>query len=344
MIEEEGLLVMRRHTSIIALLITLGILCGALQRAQTAQISTEASSHLTEIISVLQREWLHRDNMNWDSLRQRVFAKAGAAQTIPETYDAIRLLLTLLGDKHSYYVTASGENIFNPQSPTQSTGECTPAPLVTPPISAGVGYVRIQITPATPPAAIQQALREGDGTATIGWIVDLRNSRGGNMWPALAGIGSLLGEGTAGFFVDAADHPTPWGYTDGAARLDKPGQRPSAFVEAPYKLSVPNPRVAVLTDIGVASSGEAIAVAFRGRPNTRSFGTPTCGLSTAVNQFPLTRAEQSLSSSQSARIAVVTDVLADRTMKKYGGVIEPDELVSDPIEVVPRAIAWLRRP
>jgi hypothetical protein len=31
-------------------------------------------------------------------------------------------------------------------------------------------------------------------------------------------------------------------------------------------------------------------------------------------------------------------------MKKYGGVIEPDELVSDPIEVVARAIAWLRRP
>jgi len=34
----------------------------------------------------------------------------------------------------------------------------------------------------------------------------------------------------------------------------------------------------------------------------------------------------------------------DRTMKKYGGVIEPDELVSNAIEVVPRALAWLRRP
>src|SRR2546428_1523838 len=241
--------------------------CGTLQGAQTAQISTEASSHLTEIISVLQREWLHRDNMDWDSLRRRVFTKAGAAQTIPETYDAIRLLLTLLGDKHSYYVTASGENIFNPQSPTQSTGECTPAPLVTPPIPAGVGYVRIQITPATPPGEIQEVLRKGDVTGTIGWVVDLRNSRGGNTWPALAGIGSLLGDGTAGFFVDAANHPTPWGYANGAAWLEKPEQD-LAFLEAPYKLSVPNARVAVLTDIGVASSGEAIVVAFRGRPNT----------------------------------------------------------------------------
>jgi C-terminal processing protease CtpA/Prc len=101
-----------------------------------------------------------------------------------------------------------------------STDECTPAPLVTPPLPAGVGYVRIQITPATPVAAIQEALRKGDGAGTISWIVDLRNSRGGNTWPALAGIGSLLGDGTAGFFVDAANRATPWGYTKGEAWLD----------------------------------------------------------------------------------------------------------------------------
>jgi carboxyl-terminal processing protease len=306
--------------------------------AQTARISTEASAHLTDIISVLQREWLHRDTMDWDTFRQRVVQKAGAAQAIPETYDAIRLALTLLGDKHSYYVTASGEYIYNPQSPTQSTGECMPAPLVTPPLPDGVSYVRIQITPATPPPAIQEALRKGDGTGTIGWIVDLRNSRGGNTWPALAGIGSLLGEGTAGFFVDAADHATAWGYTNGEAWLDmgeKTGHQTTALVDRPYRFVVSNPRVAVLTDIGVASSGEAIAIAFRGRPNTRSFGTPTCGLSTAVSQLPL---------ANGGRIGVVTSVMADRTMKKYGGAVHPDELVTEPAEVVPRAMAWLRGP
>jgi hypothetical protein len=93
--------------------------------------------------------------------------------------------------------------------------------------------------------------------------------------------------------------------------------------------------VAVLTDIGVATTGEVLAVAFRGRPNTRSFGTPTCGLSTAVAQVSLSRG---------GRVGVVTSVMADRTMKKYGAAIEPDELVSDPVEVVSRALAWLRRP
>ena len=210
---------------------------------------------------------------------------------------------------------------------------------ITPPIPAEIGYVRIQINPATPIEAIQEALRKGDKKGTRGWIVDLRNSRGGNMWPAVAGIGALLGEGTAGFFVDADYVATPWGYTSGEAWLKN---QTLAKVDAPYKLTVSSPRVAVLTDVGVASSGEALAIAFRGRPNTRSFGTPTCGLSTGVNQFPLTPVGKILPSSPSARIAVVTSVMADRTRKSYGGPVSPDEAVTDPAEVVPQAVKWLR--
>jgi C-terminal processing protease CtpA/Prc len=121
----------------------------------------------------------------------------------------------------------------------------------------------------------------------------------------------LLGSGTAGFFVDANGRATPWRYTDGGAWgeawLDlgeAAGPRTMGLVEPPFRLAVPNPRVAVLTDVGVASSGETMAIAFRGRPNTRSFGTPTCGLSTGVEQFPLTRG---------GRIGVVTSLMADRT-------------------------------
>ena len=221
--------------------------------------------------------------------------------------------------------------MWNPESPTQVTGKCEPAPLVTPPLPADIGYIRIQITPPTPKAAIQDALRKGDRRGIIGWIVDLRNSRGGNMWPALAGIGSLLGEGTAGFFVDAGNNATPFGYKDGRAWV---GNETADEVDAPYRFAVPHPKVAVLTDIGVASSGESIAIAFRGRPNTRTFGTATCGLSTAIDSFLLTNG---------ARLNVAVSVLADRTTRRYGGVVEPDELVTDPAQVVPRALAWLRR-
>lgn len=142
----------------------------------------------------------------------------------------------------------------------------------------------------------------------------------------------LIGEGTLGFFIGPHQQATPWGYKAGRAWLRTEAEAASTL-ETPYTLVTPNPRVALLTDIGVASSGEAIAIAFRGRPHTRSFGTATCGLSTAVAQFPL---------KQGGRIAVVTSVMADRTKTPYGKAVTPDEVVNDPAGVVPRALSWLR--
>ena len=95
-----------------------------------------------------------------------------------------------------------------------------------------------------------------------------------------------------------------------------------------------NRRVAVLTDVSVASSGEALAIAFRGRPDTRSFGSATCGLSTAVDEIPLRTG---------GRLGIVTSVMADRTKQEYGGPIVPDELMTNPADVVPRAVAWLHQ-
>ena len=104
----------RRPTIFAALFVVSITLSTGMRSAPAVPISPEAESHLNEIVAVLQREWVHRDKMDWDIFRRRVFERAGAAQTIPDTYDAIRLALTLLGDKHTYYRTAGGENMWNP--------------------------------------------------------------------------------------------------------------------------------------------------------------------------------------------------------------------------------------
>ncbi len=173
---------------------------------------------------------------------------------------------------------------INPQSPTQSTSECTPS------------EPRPVQTPSDVAMSVQYAanLERGDsGQApqrrrfdVVGWRRPA-NSRGGNMWPAVAGRARSSATGPLGF-IDASNRATPWGYAEGAAFL---GDRAVETVTSPYRLAS-RTRVAVLTDVGVASSGEAIAIAFRARPDTRSFGTPTCGLSTAVNQSRSRRADE----------------------------------------------------
>jgi hypothetical protein len=53
----------------------------------------------------------------------------------------------------------------------------------------------------------------------------------------------------------------------------------------PYDLRQASPFIAVLLSSATSSSGEAVAIAFRGNPNTRSFGQRTRGLTTANGRF-----------------------------------------------------------
>lgn len=278
----------------------------------------------------MQRNSINRKTIDWDAFRQQVFAAAGVAQQIPQTYGAIRVALSLLGDNHSFYVTSTGSSIFDGTIVCRGAGGGLPQSLV------GIGYVAVPSFSGGGAAAdqmaasLQQAIRNADRDTIRGWIVDLRGNGGGNMWPMIAGIGPVLGEGTAGYFLDPDSVQNVWGYAGGASVID--GQA-AIRVSAPYTLRTVDPKVAVLTDGAVASSGEAVVIAFRARANTRSFGGPTCGLSTANRGFAL---------SDSATLYLTVSVMADRTKKPYGNAIPPDEAIADPVAAAQRAAEWLR--
>ena len=90
------------------------------------------------------------------------------------------------------------------------------------------------------------------------------------MWPMLAGVGPLLGNGLVGEFIDKAGQVSGrWFYEDGKALLDS---KVAAQVEGSPVVSTPTRPVAVLIDGATGSSGEAIAIAFQGRRETRFFG------------------------------------------------------------------------
>ena len=109
------------------------------------------------------------------------------------------------------------------------------------------------------------------------------------MWPMLAGIGPILGEGTAGMFVTPDSVKTPWSYSDGTAWI---AGNASVTVPWPsyYELISPDPFVGVITGPQTASSGEAILVSFLGRPNTRTFGLARPSrVSSTRGVFPIAR-------------------------------------------------------
>ena len=323
----------------VLLLVLLAPACGGRQPAApsppgaiVANASVLATSYLNEIVGVMQSNSINRSQINWTDFRAQVLARAQSAQTIADTYPAISLALGLLGDQHSFYTTAGGSGIGNP-----SGRRCAAPAVSTPAVPADIGYVRVTSFSGSDAAAIrafadsvQDQIRNGDQPNLAGWIVDLRGNGGGNMWPMLAGVGPVLGDGVAGYFMPPGGTSSEWGYVNGAAVLTGNAQAIASSVYIPMRTT---PRVAVLTDNLVASSGEAIAISFRARPNARTFGSATCGLSTANQTHRL---------SDGAMLYLTVALMADRTRTSYGGSISPDEVVSGDGEVVERAIAWLR--
>jgi len=292
--------------------------------------SQQVQEYLGRLVDVMQANSLHRLTINWIDFRSRVLAEGGTAQTLVAARPAIRLALQLLGDGHSSYRAVDGTVLF------VANRICSPSNPVAGEIPPDIGYVKVGAFSGSGGEAtafargIQNAIAEADRDALVGWIVDLRGNGGGNMWPMIAGLGPVLGEGSAGVFIDPVGNQATWAYQNGASTL---GGTTQVGVPDPYRLRRERPLVAVLSDNGIASSGEAALISFRGRPGARSFGTPTCGLSTSNRGFTL---------SDGAVLNLTVSVMADRNGTKYGDSIAPDELLIEPSLVLSRAIAWLR--
>jgi C-terminal processing protease CtpA/Prc len=162
-------------------------------------------------------------------------------------------------------------------------------------------------------------------------MVDLSENSGGNMWPMLAGLGPLLGEGPLGSF-DFPNQPLAiWSYRAGQAWLDDIALAQTS--SGGYQLRNSARPVALLMTTRTASSGEAVLIAFAGLPTTCRFGTITRGLTTANEGFPLP---------DGATIMVTVATFVDRLGRVYGQAIAPDQYVDgDEHQIQAHAAAWI---
>jgi C-terminal processing protease CtpA/Prc len=212
-------------------------------------------------------------------------------------------------------------------------------------LDGNIGYVALPSGPAPGindeyAAIMQQIIRVIDRTPTCGWVVDLQHDQGGALDPMVLGVGPILGDGEAGASIPASGPPVPWSYREGIYRHGTY----TAAVAMPYALKQPFPPVAVLTSRDTASAGEAVAISFRGRAGSRSFGAATAGVPTGNSTHYL---------SDGAAIILTTALEADRTGHVYGLTerIAPDQLVANPDPrimgtdadpVLRAAVAWLQ--
>jgi carboxyl-terminal processing protease len=293
------------------------------------------ASYLNEAFDIMEKHALNRDSVDWPKSRARAAKMASTAKSYADCYPAIMAGISSLGDGHSFLLPADASKKWeNAGDSNEDMPLCTGkiledniAYISMPGVSSGDGKANTYFADQ-----LHKLLEELDSQNPGAWVFDLRENTGGNCWPMLAGIGPLLGEGTCGYFLAPGQKPSNWFYKKGVSGIGK--GKITRVSRKPYTLKQKLPKVAVLTGPKTGSSGEVVTVAFRGRPNCRSFGAPTYGVSTGNANYSLR---------DGAKIFLCSSVYADRNKVAYGGKIIPDVLVepgeNDP--VLKAATNWL---
>lgn len=300
----------------------------------TPTISASVAAYLEEAYQVMHQNSVFREEIDWEAFQDRYQEQIQKQQpqNIAEAHFIIQQALFWLGDQHSQFMTAEeietwrGErnqliqkSLFNAQILTGNI-----AYIHVPAFSTGSDNALNHYA-----ALLQEVIGELDAANPCGWIVDLRLNSGGNMWPMVAGIGPLLGEGTVGGNMQADGTFIPWRYTAGQAwwgeELLAQSTEPAVLLQDVF------PGTAVLIDGSTASAGEAVAIAFHQRPNTRFFGHTTAGFTTANEPYLL---------SDGAVIFLSDSYMADRNGDTYEDGVMPDDDV-ELNDTFDASVSWL---
>ena len=269
------------------------------------------SPSVEKAIEFARAQSLNAAGVDWQKLEedaQRVVSLDGEDA-------AIRFVVRALGDNHSFY-RAPARPLHDVLAPYE-------------------GFPRVRIHGWSGPLEAQrhstQSLRSSmdglGGSGSCGVILDLAANSGGNLWPMLIGAAPLLSDGLLGRFREANGRSMAIEKRDGAIFYD--GARHFLNPASPSPASAPR-YVALVVGPRTSSSGEILAILFRGQEGVRIFGEETSGQSTATATIALPNG---------GSLSVASSVTVDRNGTAFAARLSPDVRTSEPLR---EAASWLR--
>ena len=300
-----------------------------------ARVATDTIAALDKAVSEVKAHAVYASRVDWPLVTAQAVACVIDGSSRRDALPGVRLVLRSLGDRHSWAtlvddqgrMTMNGE-AMDYQAPrsrlVRLDSDRVVGWLAVPGLSAVSGRDTHRF-----PQAIHGALGDFIRAGACGYVVDLSGNTGGNMWPGLDGLGPLFGDGV----VVGSFKPGSFSWTiskdDIGNRLAASGLLDPAGLWRP---ELPQSPVAVIIDHLTASSGEATAIAFSGRPNTRFFGQRSYGLATSNTMIEL---------GDGLTAFVVASAMADRDGKTFPAGITPETEDADADAATAHALAWL---
>ncbi|WP_017582352.1 S41 family peptidase [Nocardiopsis valliformis] len=213
----------------------------------------------------------YADGAEWEAAREGVLEAAEGADSYADLHGVLAEAADAAGGSHTFFLT--------PGEAADRVGESTSefrAPTVT--VDGGVATV---VVPELGSVSGELQQRYADEAAAdiaaaapevCGWIIDLRENTGGNMYPMLSGLSSLLPNGAAMQFRMAAG--TEMGVT---VQDDGVGMNGNSVISVEETPKITDQPIALLQSERTASSGEAVLTVFRGLDSVESFGEDSAG-------------------------------------------------------------------
>ncbi|GAA5099024.1 hypothetical protein GCM10023210_35880 [Chryseobacterium ginsengisoli] len=269
------------------------------QKAKTSQDSINV--FYDQLFSNLKKAYLHRKSVEWKSVESETKENLKNYSNFKNSLNEIKVLFEKIGATHcTVYKDQNRYSVTTKIPPKESFSEQWKKKFDTKPgfevkvIDGKYGYIlmpKISFSDMSADNIHRVAQPLYDQIADIksknkleGWIIDLRFNTGGNSEPMLLSLYDFLGSNEV------------WGSLD----VDKKPAYKIKLSNGTYmynskKLSYINPKgelldnakVAVITGLLTASSGEITALAFKGRPNTVLIGEATLGYTTGNIQAKL---------------------------------------------------------
>ena len=161
-----------------------------------------------------------------------------------------------------------------------------------------------------------------------GWIIDLRSNTGGNLYPMLAGLSPLLGEGVLGYHLYPDGVKEPWYVFMNVNNADESS---SQLLDSLHQFPAKE-RIVVLIGAGTGSAGEGLLLSFMGDERVKVIGEPTFGVATGNRMVFL---------QDSAVLNITDSYMTDRNGNYSTGKLEPDVLTGEAVQTYDLAYKWI---
>lgn len=292
----------------------------------SAPCEAASDAVVDEVIRLAKEKALNRSRPDWPTVEREADALVDASPGEAGRTAAIQHVPASLRDRHSSYrppIAASPTAVHKPvegkrQAPSPIAASVLepqrPGRLV---INAWRGG-----NDALPAATltVRDELNKALAASACGIVIDVSANQGGNMWPMMGGIAPLYDEGVLETFESVTGDAQVVNVRNGVLHMNA-----SAFprVHLPPLVAVPK-RIAVVIGRGTASSGEILALGFKGQHNVRFFGQPTAGATTANHTVRL---------SNGGQLALTTARILDRGGTVHEGPVRPDVESEKPLTI-----------